>query len=100
MRFSHITFSVTLLAATVSARSIPGDYHQRRAVFTLPNGQDAQALNRGFQNLTTSLPCTSGEQACVQGQPARCVGGRFVITPCAAGLQCFALPLVHKPGTR
>ncbi|KAI0267600.1 hypothetical protein BGY98DRAFT_925583, partial [Russula aff. rugulosa BPL654] len=43
---------------------------------------------------------TSGEQARVQGQLAQCVGGKFVMTPCAAGLQCFAPPLVNKPGTR
>ena len=58
------------------------------------------SVEPGFQNLTTSLPYTSGEQACVQGQPAWCVGGRFVMTPCAACFQCFALPLVNKPGTR
>ncbi|KAI0262380.1 hypothetical protein BGY98DRAFT_1050204 [Russula aff. rugulosa BPL654] len=60
MHFSHVTFSVTLLTAAVSARSViesvSEDYHQCRAAFTLQNGQDAQALNRGFQNLTTSSP--------------------------------------------
>jgi hypothetical protein len=27
------------------------------------------------------------------------VGGQFIKTPCAPGTQCFALPLVNKPGT-
>ncbi|KAI0263155.1 hypothetical protein BGY98DRAFT_1086287, partial [Russula aff. rugulosa BPL654] len=33
------------------------------------------------------------------GPTCTCVGGRFVMMPWAAGLQCFALPLVNKPGT-
>ena len=28
-----------------------------------------------------------------------CVGGKFVNMGCAATTQCFALPLVNKPGT-
>ena len=102
MRFSQVAFSVTLVAA-VSAGPISGDYHQRRAAaasFALKNGQDAQALNQKFQSLSTSSSCNSGEQACVQGQLAQCVDGKFVMTPCASTLQCVALPLVNKPGTR
>ena len=41
----------------------------------------------------------AGQNACVDGGFAQCVGGEFVITPCAGGLQCVALPLVNKPGT-
>lgn len=102
MRFSQVAFSVTLVAA-VSAGPISGDYHQRRAAaasFALKNGQDAQALNQKFQSLSTSSSCNAGEQACVQGQLAQCVDGKFVMTPCASTLQCVALPLVNKPGTR
>jgi hypothetical protein len=102
MRFSQVAFSVTLVAA-VSAGPISGDYHQRRAAaapFALKNGQDAQALNKKFQSLSTGSSCNSGEQACVQGQLAQCVNGKFVMTPCASTLQCVALPLVNKPGTR
>jgi hypothetical protein len=72
----------------------------RRAAFTLQNGQDAQALNKKFQTLTPDSACTAGEQACIQGQLGTCVGGKFAITPCAGGLQCVALPLVNKAGTR
>lgn len=102
MRFLQVAFSVTLVAA-VSASPISGDYHQRRAAaaaFALKNGQDAQALNKKFQSLSTSSSCNSGEQACVQGQLAQCVNGKFTMTPCASTLQCVALPLVNKPGTR
>jgi len=105
MRFSQVAFSISAtLVAAVSAGPVPVDYngHQRRdgaASFTLQNGQEAQALNKKFQSLTTSSPCTPGEQACVQGQLAQCVNGRFVLAPCGSTLQCVALPLVLKPGT-
>ncbi|KAI9445995.1 hypothetical protein H4582DRAFT_1804154 [Lactarius indigo] len=72
---------------------------ERRAAFTLQNGLDAQALNRKFQSLTAGSACKDGETACVKGQLAQCVGGKFAISPCAATLQCVALPLVNKPGT-
>ena len=73
---------------------------ERRAAFTLQNGLDAQKLNQQFQGLTASSTCTSGETACVNGQLAQCVGGQFSLSSCAATLQCVALPLVNKPGTR
>ena len=108
MRFSQVAFSVSVtLVAAVSASPLAVDcngQHQRRgsgaAPFTLQNGQEAQALNRKFQSLTAGSSCTSGEQACVQGQLAQCVNGKFVLAPCASTLQCVALPLVNKPGTR
>jgi hypothetical protein len=106
MRFSQVAFSISVtLVAAVSAGPVAVDYnghHQRRggaAPFTLQNGKEAQALNQKFQNLTTSSSCTSGEQACVQGQLAQCVNGKFVLEPCGSTLQCVALPLVLKPGT-
>lgn len=71
----------------------------RRAAFTLKNGQDAIALNDGFKSLTTDSPCTSGDDACVNGQFAQCDGGKFVLTPCPSGTVCAALPLVNKAGT-
>jgi hypothetical protein len=40
-----------------------------------------------------------GESACVQGDFAQCVNGKFATTPCSSGLQCFALPLVNSRGT-
>ncbi|KIK66674.1 hypothetical protein GYMLUDRAFT_37816 [Collybiopsis luxurians FD-317 M1] len=67
--------------------------------FQLQNGQDAIKLNSQFASLTPSSPCTDGEQACVDGGFAQCVGGSFQITQCSGGTQCFALPLVNKAGT-
>jgi hypothetical protein len=94
MRFSDLVFSISL-AAAVSAGVV-----DRRAAFTLKNGQDAQALNRKFQSLTPGSACTNGEQACIQTKLAQCVGGKFALSSCAATLECVALPLVNKPGTR
>lgn len=95
MRFSELAFCITFVATAVSAGPM-----DRRAAFTLQNGKEAQALNSKFQSLTASSSCTAGEQACVQGQLGQCVNGKFVLTPCSAPLQCVALPLVNKPGTR
>ncbi|KZV88270.1 hypothetical protein EXIGLDRAFT_839377 [Exidia glandulosa HHB12029] len=67
--------------------------------FTLSNGQDAQALNAKFATLTSDSACTDGDQACTDGGFAQCVGGKFVVSGCAGGTQCFALPLVNKAGT-
>jgi hypothetical protein len=94
MRFSDLVFSISL-AAAVSASPM-----DRRAAFTLKNGQDAQALNRKFQTLTPGSACTNGEQVCIQDKLAQCIGGKFVLSSCAATLQCVVLPLVNKAGTR
>jgi len=67
--------------------------------FLLANGQAAQQLNAQYANLTPDSPCTEGENACVTGQFAQCVGGKFVLTPCAPTLSCYSLPLLLKPGT-
>jgi len=67
--------------------------------FAVQNGKDAQALNQKFKSLTADSPCTDGEQACVDGGFAQCVGGKFVTTPCSSGQTCTALPLVNSPGT-
>jgi len=67
--------------------------------FQLQNGQDAIALNEQFASLTAASPCTDGDQACIAGGFAQCVGGKFAITQCAAPTACFALPLVNKAGT-
>ncbi|KAH9019133.1 hypothetical protein EDB85DRAFT_584607 [Lactarius pseudohatsudake] len=94
MRFSDVIFLLSLAFTMVSAGVV-----NRRAAFTLQNGLDAQALNRKFQSLTPDSSCTDGESACVNGQLGQCAGGKFLISPCAASLQCVALPLVNKPGT-
>ncbi|KAH9173996.1 proline-rich protein [Lactarius sanguifluus] len=67
--------------------------------FAVQNGQDAQALNEKFKTLTADSSCTDGENACVGGDFAQCVGGKFVTSPCSGGSICVALPLVNSRGT-
>ncbi|KAL0948598.1 hypothetical protein HGRIS_011156 [Hohenbuehelia grisea] len=67
--------------------------------FTLDNGKKAKALNASFASLTPDSPCSGTEPACVNGGFAQCVNGKFAITQCAGGTQCFALPLVNSAGT-
>lgn len=49
--------------------------------------------------ITDTILYLDGQQACVNGGFAQCVGGVFETTACAGGTQCFALPLVNKAGT-
>jgi hypothetical protein len=67
--------------------------------FLPANGQAAQKLNAQFATLTADSPCKDGDQGCINGGFAQCVGGKFQVTGCSAGTKCFALPLVNKEGT-
>jgi hypothetical protein len=49
--------------------------------------------------LTPGAPCTDGQTECVNGQLSQCVGGQRLLTQCAGGLSCVALPLVNSAGT-
>jgi hypothetical protein len=89
----------TAAAAAATAAAAPAAAAADAKPFTLQNGKDAQALNAQFASLTASSSCTNGQQACVQGGFAQCVGSTFQITQCAGGTQCFALPLVNSAGT-
>ncbi|KAF9043858.1 hypothetical protein BDZ89DRAFT_219438 [Hymenopellis radicata] len=86
-------------ATTGSAAGTSTSTSSSSADFILQNGQDAIALNTQFASLTSSSTCTDGDQACIDGGFAQCVGGAFVVSQCAGGTQCFALPLVNKAGT-
>lgn len=84
--------------STTAAASSPSSSSSSN--FQLQNALDAQTLNAHFATLTADASCTTdGEQACVAGAFAMCVGGKFVSMGCAASTQCFALPLVLKAGT-
>ena len=95
MRFSAVIFPFALTVVSVSAGVI-----DRRAAFTLQNALDAQELNQQFQGLTASSTCTSGENACINGQLGQCVGDKFFLSSCPSPMQCVVLPLANKPGTR
>lgn len=89
---SSVAVQATSTAVAPPAATSTADFH-------LQNGLDAQKLNAQFKSLTATSSCTEGQQACVGGSFAQCVSGSFVLTPCAAGTVCAALPLVNKPGT-
>ncbi|KAJ7334080.1 hypothetical protein DFH08DRAFT_925775 [Mycena albidolilacea] len=89
---SSVAVPATSTAVAPPAAISTADFH-------LQNGLDAQKLNAQFKSLTATSSCTEGQQACVGGSFAQCVSGSFVLTPCAAGTVCAALPLVNKPGT-
>ncbi|KAJ4470091.1 hypothetical protein J3R30DRAFT_1224087 [Lentinula aciculospora] len=86
--------SSTSTAATTSSSSSSSS-----SSFALSNGQAAQALNAQFASLSPSSSCTDGQNACVSGAFAQCVGGKFETTQCGGGTTCAALPLVNSAGT-
>ena len=63
------------------------------------SGNIAMAL--GFNSIWASMgessPCDANDKnqvvACIKGQYAQCSGGKYTMTPCPQGQQCFALPL-------
>jgi hypothetical protein len=63
------------------------------------NAQDAIKLANDFKKLNANSPCTAGQNACVKGNFAQCVNGKFVSMPCSGGLSCEVLPLVNSRGT-
>lgn len=91
-------FFVLAIAGLAFGRPMRSIY-RRQAEFALQNGQDAIAANQRFATLNANSPCQDGENACVNDGFAQCVGGRFVIQPCAPGTICAALPLVNSRGT-
>ncbi|KAH6917132.1 hypothetical protein BKA70DRAFT_1251419 [Coprinopsis sp. MPI-PUGE-AT-0042] len=95
MRF----FLILAAAGLAFGRPMPKGIYRRQAEFALQNGQDAIAANQRFATLNADSPCQEGENACVNDGFAQCVGGRFVIQPCAGGTICAALPLVNSRGT-
>ncbi|KAH9934022.1 uncharacterized protein BXZ73DRAFT_89673 [Epithele typhae] len=92
------TAGATSVATTSSAATSTAS-STSSSDFKLQNALDAQKLNAQFATLTASSSCTEGQNACVGGGFAQCVGGKFVQEGCAASLQCFALPLVNSAGT-
>ena len=63
------------------------------------NGNIAMAL--GFNSIWATMdansPCDANDKnqavVCVSGQYAQCSGGKYILTACPKGQQCFALPL-------
>jgi len=82
-----------------TSTNAPGNQTPAAPGFALQNGKDAQKLNAKFATLSADSACTAGENACVQGGFAQCVGGKFSVLSCGGSLVCAALPLVNKAGT-
>lgn len=91
--------SMSMPASSPASMPTPSVSNSQPGSFQLQNGKDAQMLNAMFSTLTPNSSCTDGQDACVSGGFAQCVGGKFAITQCSSGLMCAALPLVNKPGT-
>ena len=94
------TSAVAAAASTVSTSTSTSSSSSSN--IQLQNALSAQKLNAHFSTLTSSsssTSCSEGDQACVDGAFAMCVGGKFVSMGCAAPTRCFALPLVNKAGT-
>ncbi|KAI8974605.1 hypothetical protein BD414DRAFT_498179 [Trametes punicea] len=91
--------AATTTAAAASSMTSVTSSSSSSGSFQLQNAKDAQALNAKFATLTADSSCNEGDQACIDGGFAQCVSGKFVNMGCAATTQCFALPLVNKPGT-
>ncbi|KAI0259454.1 hypothetical protein BC834DRAFT_974257 [Gloeopeniophorella convolvens] len=86
------SFIIALLAAT-AAHAMPAPHPRQAGSSTLADGQAAQALNLQFSTLTPSSPCNNGDSnVCVDGKFAQCVNNALVLSACAPGLQCLALP--------
>jgi len=93
------TASPTTVTATASSAPSSSASSSSSSGFALQNAQDAQALNAKFATLTADSSCQAGETACVDGDFAQCVNGKFVTTACSGSLKCLALPLVNSAGT-
>jgi hypothetical protein len=86
-------------APTPTSSSKPAPSQTPSASFILQNGLDAQKENAEASTRNADSPCKEGEATCVGSAFGQCVGGKFVLTPCPATLECFVLPLLKKAGT-
>ncbi|KAF8632855.1 hypothetical protein AX17_004703 [Amanita inopinata Kibby_2008] len=90
---------LTLLNAVPVHGFFMRDDNNPNTDFKKQNGLDAQKLNVQYASLSPSDPCKDGSLACINHSFAECAGGKWSLTPCASGLQCFVMPLVNSPGT-
>ncbi|KAL8890362.1 MAG: hypothetical protein Q9215_002459 [Flavoplaca cf. flavocitrina] len=64
----------------------------------------AVAFNQGYKSLTFDSQCDTQDRlqmtVCINGLFASCNdAGRYTVSPCADGMQCFALPLMTEGST-
>ncbi|KAG6821109.1 hypothetical protein H0H93_006448 [Arthromyces matolae] len=99
MRLVSVVLATLVVAAPV--RGAPAFFTPRAASASvqMQNGLDAQKANANFTMIGVNDSCEDGAQACINSDFAQCVSGSWVLEPCAAGLQCFVVPLVNSAGT-
>ena len=64
----------------------------------------AVAFNQGYKSLTFDSQCDTQDRlqmtVCINGLFASCNdAGRYTVSPCAGGMQCFALPMMTEGST-
>jgi len=92
--------SVALITLALCLSSASARFSRvSRQVDAKANGALAIAENEKFKGLTPDSACKDGENACVNAGFAQCVGGKFIVQPCAGGTICASLPLVNAAGT-
>ncbi|KAJ7253694.1 hypothetical protein B0H12DRAFT_1017440 [Mycena haematopus] len=58
----------------------------------LENAVTARFMNQQFANMAETDACTGNATVCINGSFAMCVEDAWVLTPCASGLVCAAVP--------
>jgi len=96
MHFSSVLLVAIFAAST--ARCAPA----LDAKTLSDNARLAQQLNAKFVNLTATDPCQGQETACIDGDIATCVDGKFDTSQgaCKRTQECFAIPDIRAPGTQ
>ncbi|KAJ7698655.1 hypothetical protein B0H17DRAFT_898127, partial [Mycena rosella] len=65
----------------------------------LENAITARFMNQQFAGIAATDACTGNTTACVAGSFAMCISDAWVLTPCASGLVCAAVPQSSTLGT-
>ncbi|KAJ7636966.1 hypothetical protein FB45DRAFT_907905 [Roridomyces roridus] len=88
-----MSVALTLLASlAISATAAPILPNSAAPQPYVENAITAQFFNQQFAAMAETDPCTGNQTACVNGAFAMCVEDEWVITPCASGLVCAAVP--------
>jgi hypothetical protein len=90
---------LALLALAISASQAALVPRAADAATQAKNAASARSQAAAFAKLTPASPCQAGQNACVKGSFAQCVGNKFALTKCAGNTSCQVLPLLNSLGT-
>ena len=95
------TSATTAISTPSSSSSVTPTVSTSIGSLQASNIAVALGFNTIFTTLTTESPCNftgiNRVSACVNGQLAQCAeNGKYNLSPCPQGQQCFALPLTGK----